>query len=80
KMGLLLRIGDRNVRNYREFTMQLHYLHRNPVKRGLVLKRLLGSSSVPSPTPGRYALRRVDCSTKSAPIGNLSIALEFPEK
>jgi hypothetical protein len=40
-MGLLLRIGDRNVRNYREFTAQLHYPHRNPVKRGLVLKLLL---------------------------------------
>jgi hypothetical protein len=25
------------VRNYREFTVKLRYLHRNPVKRGLVL-------------------------------------------
>jgi REP-associated tyrosine transposase len=27
---------DRNVRDYREFTVKLRYLHRNPVKRGLV--------------------------------------------
>ena len=26
---------DRNVRNMREFTVKLRYLHRNPVKRGL---------------------------------------------
>src|SRR5437667_1007317 len=32
------RYYDRNVRNYREFTVKLRYLHRNPVKRGLVLK------------------------------------------
>jgi REP-associated tyrosine transposase len=25
------------VRDYREFTVKLRYLHRNPVKRGLVL-------------------------------------------
>ena len=31
------RYYDRNVRNYREFTVKLRYLHRNPVKRGLVL-------------------------------------------
>ena len=30
------RYYDRNVRNYREFTVKLRYLHRNPVKRGLV--------------------------------------------
>ncbi len=32
------RYDDRNVRNYREFTVKLRYLHRNPVKRGLVLE------------------------------------------
>ena len=31
------RYYDRNVRDYREFTVKLRYLHRNPVKRGLVL-------------------------------------------
>ena len=31
------RYYDRNVRNYREFVVKLRYLHRNPVKRGLVL-------------------------------------------
>ena len=30
------RYYDRNVRDMREFTVKLHYLHRNPVKRGLV--------------------------------------------
>ena len=30
------RYYDRNVRNAREFTVKLRYLHRNPVKRGLV--------------------------------------------
>jgi len=30
------RYYDRNVRNWREFTVKLRYLHRNPVKRGLV--------------------------------------------
>jgi len=25
------------LRNYREFTVKLRYLHRNPMKRGLVL-------------------------------------------
>jgi putative transposase len=30
------RYYDRNVRNYREFTTKLRYLHRNPVKRRLV--------------------------------------------
>ena len=30
------RYYDRNVRNYREFTVKLQYIHRNPVKRGLV--------------------------------------------
>ena len=30
------RYHDRNVRNYHEFSMKLRYLHRNPVKRGLV--------------------------------------------
>ena len=30
------RYHDRNVRDYREFTVKLRYLHRNPVKRGLV--------------------------------------------
>ena len=30
------RYYDRNVRDYREFTIKLRYLHRNPVKRGLV--------------------------------------------
>ena len=29
-------ITDRNVRNADEFTVKLRYLHRNPVKRGLV--------------------------------------------
>ncbi|MBZ5666730.1 MAG: hypothetical protein LAO30_19265 [Acidobacteriia bacterium] len=29
------RYYDRNVRDYREFTVTLRYLHRNPVKRGL---------------------------------------------
>jgi putative transposase len=32
------RYYDRNVRNAREFTVKLKYLHRNPVKRGLVQK------------------------------------------
>ncbi len=30
------RYHDRNVRDHREFTTKLRYLHRNPVKRGLV--------------------------------------------
>jgi REP-associated tyrosine transposase len=30
------RYYDRNVRDVREFTIKLRYLHRNPVKRGLV--------------------------------------------
>src|ERR1039457_1915967 len=30
------RYYDRNVRDYREFTIKLRYLHRNPVARGLV--------------------------------------------
>ena len=30
------RYYDRNVRDYREFVVKLRYLHRNPVKRGLV--------------------------------------------
>jgi putative transposase len=30
------RYYDRNVRNWEEFTVKLRYLHRNPVKRGLV--------------------------------------------
>src|SRR5271157_3374565 len=30
------RYYDRNVRDAREFTVKLRYLHRNPVKRGLV--------------------------------------------
>jgi putative transposase len=30
------RYHDRNVRDEREFTVKLRYLHRNPVKRGLV--------------------------------------------
>jgi putative transposase len=30
------RYYDRNVRNWREFEVKLRYLHRNPVKRGLV--------------------------------------------
>jgi len=29
---------DRKVRNYHEFTVKLRYLHRDPVKRGLVAK------------------------------------------
>src|SRR5437899_1737022 len=32
------RYYDRNVRSYREFVVKLRYLHRNPVKRGLVSK------------------------------------------
>ncbi len=32
----LKRYYDRNVRSYREFTIKLRYLHRNPVERGLV--------------------------------------------
>jgi len=32
------RYYDRNVRRAREFTVKLRYLHRNPVKRGLVQK------------------------------------------
>lgn len=32
------RYYDRNVRNAREFTVKLKYIHRNPVKRGLVPK------------------------------------------
>ena len=34
------RYHDRNVRDYREFTIKLRYLHRNPVKRGLVSSAL----------------------------------------
>ena len=30
------RYYDRNVRDAREFSIKLRYLHRNPVKRGLV--------------------------------------------
>ena len=30
------RYHDRNIHDYREFTIKLRYLHRNPVKRGLV--------------------------------------------
>jgi len=32
------RYYDCNVRNHREFMVKLRYLHRNPVKRGLVVK------------------------------------------
>ncbi|MGA7572873.1 MAG: transposase [Terriglobales bacterium] len=32
------RYYDRNVRDYEEFTVKLRYVHRNPVKRGLVLR------------------------------------------
>ena len=32
------RYYDRNVRDAREFTVKLRYLHRNPVKRGLVTR------------------------------------------
>jgi len=32
------RYYDRNVKDYREFVIKLRYLHRNPVKRGLVPK------------------------------------------
>ncbi len=32
------RYYDRNVRSHREFVVKLRYLHRNPVKRGLVSK------------------------------------------
>jgi putative transposase len=32
------RYHDRNVRNEREFGVKLRYVHRNPVKRGLVKK------------------------------------------
>ena len=32
------RYYDRNVRDYEEFKVKLRYLHRNPVKRGLVAK------------------------------------------
>jgi putative transposase len=31
------RYYDRNLRDSREFTIKLRYLHRNPVKRGLVV-------------------------------------------
>jgi putative transposase len=31
-----MRYYDRNVRDEREFVVKLRYLHRNPVKRGLV--------------------------------------------
>ena len=31
------RYYDRNVRDAREFSIKLRYLHRNPVKRGLVI-------------------------------------------
>ena len=30
------RYHDRNIRDWREFTIKLRYLHRNPVNRGLV--------------------------------------------
>jgi putative transposase len=30
------RYYDRNIRNYHEFTVKLRYIHRNPVRRGLV--------------------------------------------
>jgi putative transposase len=30
------RYYDRNIRNYRDFLEKLRYIHRNPVKRGLV--------------------------------------------
>lgn len=38
RAGLVLqkRYYDRNVRDAAEFTVKLRYLHRNPVKRGLV--------------------------------------------
>jgi putative transposase len=32
------RYYDRNVQDYEEFAVKLRYLHRNPVKRGLVAK------------------------------------------
>ena len=32
------RYYDRNIRDYEEFTEKLRYIHRNPIKRGLVEK------------------------------------------
>jgi putative transposase len=37
------RYYDRNIRNYREFVVKLRYLHRNPVKRGLIVNPRSGS-------------------------------------
>jgi len=49
------RYHDRNVRDYREFTIKLRYLHRNPVKRGLVQSALDWKWS----SYRHYALREV---------------------
>ena len=39
------RYYDRNVRDAREFTVKLRYLHRNPVKRGLVKNPEIGNGA-----------------------------------
>jgi putative transposase len=49
------RYYDRNVRNAREFAVKLRYLHRNPVKRGLVEKPQVWKWS----SFRHYALREV---------------------
>ncbi len=49
------RYHDRNLRDYREFTIKLRYLHRNPLKRGLVQSALDWKWS----SYRHYALREV---------------------
>jgi len=49
------RYYDRNVKDYREFTVKLRYLHRNPVKRGLVRNPM----DWPWSSFRHYALREV---------------------
>ena len=49
------RYYDRNVRDYREFMIKLRYLHRNPVKRGLVSE----PGDWPWSSYRHYALREV---------------------
>ena len=49
------RYYDRNVRDYREFIIKLRYLHRNPVKRGLVSE----PAGWPWSSYRHYALREI---------------------
>jgi REP element-mobilizing transposase RayT len=62
------RYYDRNVRDAREFTVKLRYLHRNPVRRGLVKEPADWKWS----SFRHYALRKLG-SSKSSPRGQRRI-------